>query len=382
MSLRALEGGTQAAMQQNPLQQLATLGQSVWLDDIRRAWLADGTLARLIEHDGVSGLTSNPAIFERSISQEPDYDAAIAAARGVGISGAALYEALAVDDIRRAADLLQPVYQMSGKRDGYVSLEVPPDIADQTRATIEEARRLWARVARPNLMVKVPGTDAGMPAIRALVASGINVNVTLLFSVAQYRRTVYAYFDGVEDAVRNGVPPGASVASFFLSRIDTLVDRHLDAFRAPRATALRGQAATACARLAYQEFKRLYASPYWQARAPRHVEPQRLLWASTSTKDERYSDVKYLDDLVIPGTITTVPIETLAACRDHGSPALLIEEKLAESRAVSAELRMLGLDLDALGEQLQCEGVRKFRTAYQQLLATLDRRIKVHEVTA
>jgi transaldolase len=369
-------------MKQSPLQQVVTLGESVWLDDIRRAWLADGTLARLIEHGGVSGLTSNPAIFERSISQEPDYDDAIAAARCGGISGAALYEALAVDDIRRAADLLEPVYHRSGKRDGYVSLEVSPDIADQTRATIDEARRLWGRVARPNLMVKVPGTNAGMPAIRALVASGINVNVTLLFSIAQYRRAVYAYFDGVEDALRNGVPPGASVASFFLSRIDTHVDRHLDAVRAPRATALRGQAATASARLAYQEFRRLYASPYWQARAVRHAEPQRLLWASTSTKDERYSDVKYLDDLVIPGTITTVPSETLAACRDQGSPALHIEEKLTESRAVSAGLRMLGLDLDALGERLQREGVRKFRTAYQQLLATLDRRIKVHEVTA
>ena len=368
-------------MKQNPLQQLVTLGQSVWLDDIRRAWLADGTLARLIEHDGVSGLTSNPAIFERSISQQPDYDDAIAAARRAGISAAALYEALAVDDIRRAADLLQPVYQTSRKRDGYVSLEVSPDIADQTSATIDEARRLWARVARPNLMVKVPGTDAAMPAIRALVASGINVNVTLLFSVEQYRRTVYAYFNGVEDAVRNGVRPGASVASFFLSRIDTFIDRHLDALRAPRATALRGQAATACARLAYQEFKRLYAR-YWQALARRHAEPQRLLWASTSTKDERYSDVKYLDNLVIPGTITTVPIETLAACRDHGSPVLPIEENLTESRAVSAELTMLGLDLDALGEQLQREGVRKFRTAYQQLLATLDRRIKVQEMTA
>jgi transaldolase len=368
-------------MKQNPLQQLITRGQSVWLDDIRRAWLTDGTLARLIEHDGVSGLTSNPAIFERSISQAPDYDDAIAAARRAGISGAALYEVLAVDDIRRAADLLQPVYLASGKRDGYVSLEVSPEIADQTEATIDEARRLWARVARPNLMVKVPGTDAGMSAIRALVASGINVNVTLLFSVEQYRRTVYAYFNGVEDAVRNGVPPGASVASFFLSRIDTLVDHHLDALRAPRATALRGLAGTACALLAYQEFRRLYAS-YWQVLAPRHAEPQRLLWASTSTKDERYSDVKYLDDLVIPGTITTVPIETLAAFRDHGCPALPSEEKLTESRAVSAELTMLGLDLDALGEQLQREGVRKFRTAYQQLLASLDRRSKVQEMTA
>jgi transaldolase len=382
MSLRALESGTQAAMKHNPLQRLAMLGQSVWLDDIRRAWLEDGTLARLIAHDGVSGLTSNPAIFERSISQDPDYDDAIAAARRAGISADALYEALAVDDIRRAADLLMPVYQTSGKRDGYVSLEVSPEFADQTSATIKEARRLWARVARPNLMVKVPGTDAGMAAVRALVASSINVNVTLLFSVAQYRRTMYAYFAGVEDALRNGVAPGASVASFFLSRIDAHVDRRLDGVRAPRTTALRGQAATACARLAYEEFRGLYASSYWQVLAARHVEPQRLLWASTSTKDQRYSDVKYLDDLVIPGTITTVPIETLAAYRDHGTPVLPIEEKLIESHAVSGELTMLGLDLDALGEQLQREGVRKFRTAYQQLLATLDRRIKVQQVTA
>ena len=366
----------------NPLQRLVTLGQSVWLDDIRRAWLADGTLARLIEHDGVSGLTSNPAIFERSISQDPDYDDAIAAARRAGIGAAALYESLAVDDIRRAADLLLPVYERSGKRDGYVSLEVSPEIADQTSATIKEARRLWAQVARPNLMVKVPGTEAGLPAMRALVASGINVNVTLLFSVAQYRRNVYAYLLGVEDAVRNGVPPGASVASFFLSRIDTHVDRTSRCLRAPRTTALRGQAATACARLAYEEFRGLYASSYWQALAARHVEPQRLLWASTSTKDERYSDVKYLDDLVIPGTITTVPIDTLAAYRDHGSSALPIEEKLIESHAVSGELAMLGLELDELGELLQREGVRKFATAYQQLLAALDRRINVHEVTA
>jgi transaldolase len=381
MSLLALEGGTDAAMKHNPLQRLAALGQSVWLDDIRRAWLADGTLARLIEQDGVSGLTSNPAIFERSIALDPDYDDAIAAARRAGTSAGALYETLAVDDIRRAADLLLPVYERSGKRDGYVSLEVSPELADQSSATIKEARRLWAQVARPNLMVKVPGTEAGLPAMRALVASGINVNVTLLFSTAQYRRNVYAYLLGVEDALRNGVPPGASVASFFLSRIDTLVDRHLDDLRAPRAIALRGQAATACARLAYEEFRGLYSSPYWQTLAARHAEPQRLLWASTSTKDQRYSDVKYLDDLVIPGTITTVPIDTLAAYRDHGSPALPIEEKLIDSHAVSGQLTMLGLELDESGELLQREGVRKFRTAYQQLLTALARRINVHEVT-
>jgi transaldolase len=369
-------------MKQNPLQQLVALGQSVWLDDIRRAWLKDGTLARLIEHDCVSGLTSNPAIFARSITQDWVYDAAIASARRARISGPALYESLVVDDIRRAADLLKPVYLRSGRRDGFVSLEVSPDIADQTSDTIDEGRRLWARVKRPNLMVKVPGTDAGMPAIRSFIASGINVNVTLLFSVAQYRQTLNAYIAGVEDALRKGVAPGASVASFFLSRIDAHIDRRLDAFRTPRATALRGQAATACARLAHQEFNRLYLSPYWKALAARHVEPQRLLWASTSTKDGSYSDVKYLDDLAIPGTITTVPIDTLAAYRDHGSPAQLIEEKFSESSAVSSELTKLGLDLDVLGDRLQCEGVHKFKAAYQQLLVTLDRRNKVQELTA
>jgi transaldolase len=366
----------------NPLQRLATLGQSVWLDDIRRAWLADGTLARLIEQDGLSGLTSNPAIFERSISQDPDYEDAIAAARHVGARAAALYETLAVEDIRSAADLLQQVYQKSGKRDGYVSLEVSPELADETSATIKEAERLWAQVARPNLMIKVPGTEPGLHAVRDLVASGINVNVTLLFSVAQYRRNVYAYLLRVEDAVRNGVRPGASVASFFLSRIDTLVDSRLDDLRAPRAAALRGQAATACARLAHAEFREAYASSYWQSFAARHVEPQRLLWASTSVKDSRYSDVKYLDDLVIPGTVTTVPIETLTAYRDHGKPALPSGERLIESHAISGELSTLGLDLDELGELLQREGVRKFAIAYQQLLAALDRRIHVREVTA
>ena len=366
----------------NPLQRLAALGQSVWLDDIRRAWLADGTLARLIEQDALSGLTSNPAIFERSISQDPDYEDAIAAARRTGTSAAALYETLAVEDIRRAADLLQPVYQRSSKRDGYVSLEVSPHIADDTAATITEARRLWTLVARPNLLVKVPGTEPGLHAVRDLVASGINVNVTLLFSVAQYRRNVYAYLLGLEDAARNGVPAGVSVASFFLSRIDTLVDSRLDDLRAPRAAALRGQAAIACARLAHAEFSEVYASSYWQRFASRHLEPQRLLWASTSTKDGRYSDVKYLDDLVIPGTVTTVPIETLTAYRDHGNPALPSGEKLIESHAVSGELSMLGLELDELGEQLQREGVRKFAIAHQQLLAALDRRIHVHEVTA
>jgi len=361
-------------MKRTPLHQLIELGQSVWLDDIRRRWLGDGTLAGLIERNGVSGLTSNPAIFERSISQETDYDDAIAAGRRAGLTAVALYESLAIEDISRAADLLYPLYQASGRRDGYVSLEVAPSLAYDSAATIDEAGRLWARVARPNLMVKIPGTEAGLTALRVLVASGINVNVTLLFSVAQYRRVVAAHCDGVEDALESGVPAGASVASFFLSRIDARVDRCLDTLAGPQPHTLRGLAATACAWLAYQEFERFYSLPRWQALGARRAEPQRLLWASTSTKDDRYSDVKYLDDFVAPGTVTTVPIETLKAYRDHGSPVLRKELQLAQASRVSEGLIAVGVDLDAVGEDLQSEGVRIFATAYERLLAALEHR--------
>ena len=361
-------------MERNPLRELKSLSQSVWLDDIRRRWLGDGTLARLIENDGISGLTSNPAIFERAISQDPDYDDAIAAGRRAGLSGVRLYEALVIDDIRAAADLLGASYSASRARDGYVSLEVSPHIAHDTETTIDEARRLWSLVARPNLMVKIPGTEAGLPALRALVGQGINVNVTLLFSVAQYRAVAHAYMAGVEEALRSGIRAGVSVASFFVSRIDALVDARLDRLNTAHTRAVRGAAATACACLAYAEQKRLYAQPRWTALAERGGEPQRLLWASTSTKDDRYSDVKYLDDLGAPGTVTTVPIETLAAYRDHGNPALRIADKLTEARRVADELARLDLELDAVGRELQVDGVRKFAESYDRLLAALERR--------
>jgi transaldolase len=361
-------------MNRNPLRELTTLGQSVWLDDIRRRWLADGTLARLIENEGISGLTSNPAIFEHAISQDPDYDDAIDAGRRAGLNGVTLYEDLVIDDIRSAADLLHATYSASGARDGYVSLEVSPHIAHDTETTIDEARRLWSLVARPNLMVKIPGTEAGLPATRALVGQGININVTLLFSVEQYRAVAHAYMAGVEEALRRGNVAGVSVASFFVSRIDALVDARLDRLNTPHTRAVRGAAATACACLAYAEWKRLYAQPRWTALAERGGEPQRLLWASTSAKDRRYSDVKYLDELAAAGTVTTVPIETLAAYRDHGTPALRIENKLTEARRVADELADLDLELDAVGRELQVEGVRKFAESYDRLLAVLERR--------
>lgn len=362
-------------MATNPLKRLTALHQSVWLDDIRRAWLGDGTLAHLIAEDGITGVTSNPAIFEKAIAHHSDYDAAIAELAQREVEGPDLYETLAVDDVRQAADLLRGVYQDTGARDGYVSLEVSPHHAHYTAATIIEAERLWSRVARPNVMIKVPATEAGLPAIRALIANGINVNVTLLFGIARYRAVVDAYLAGLEDRVHAGAPLNvASVASFFVSRIDTLVDARLDRLEAPRALALRGQAAIACTKLAYQAHRRLMTEGRWRALAERGARPQRLLWASTSTKDKRYSDVRYIDALVAPQTITTVPYETLAAYRNHGDPAIRIEDDLDAARALPAELAALGIDLEEMAAELEEEGVRKFAEPYDQLLAALARR--------
>lgn len=359
----------------NPLKRLTALHQSVWLDDIRRRWLVDGTLARLIAEDGITGVTSNPAIFAKAIAHHDDYDDEIADLAQRGVDGPALYETLAVDDIRQAADLLRGVYEDSGGRDGYVSLEVSPHHAHYTAATIVEAERLASRVARPNLMIKVPATDEGLPAIRALIANGINVNVTLLFGMARYRAVVDAYQAGLEERVHAHAPLNVtSVASFFVSRIDTLIDAKLDRLDTPQAQALRGQAAIACARLAYQERMRLMTEPRWQALAERGARPQRLLWASTSTKDRRYSDVKYIDALAAPQTVTTVPHETLAAYRNHGDPAVRITDDLCAMRALPTQLASLGIDLDEVAAQLEEEGIRKFSEPYDHLLAALSRR--------
>jgi transaldolase len=354
------------------LKQLTALGQSVWLDDIRRSWLNDGTLRHLIAQDGVSGLTSNPTIFERAITHGADYRAAIETGQSAGLGGAALYEALVIEDIRMAADLLCDVWHESRRRDGFVSLEVSPHLAHDTGGSIAEAQRLWKRVGRPNVMIKIPGTQEGLPAIRPLIAQGINVNVTLLFSVTQFRRVWDGYLAGVEDAVAARTAPGASVASFFLSRIDTLVDARLDAQPPVAARELRGCAAIACARLAYREFKRLIETPRCNALLARGAQPLRLLWASTSIKDERYSDVRYLDALAGPQTVTTVPIETLTAYRDHGSPVARLEEDPDQARAVADELAALGIDLDAVGDELQADGVRKFSRSYDRLLRALE----------
>ena len=360
----------------NPLRRLAVLGQSLWLDDIRRAWLLDGTLARLAAEDGVSGVTSNPAIFEKAIAQHHDYDAAIDAATRRGLDAEAIYEELVIEDVGRAAELLRPAHEQSRGRDGYVSLEVSPHIAHDAEATVQAAQRLWKRVARANLMIKVPATRAGLPAVRRLISMGVNVNVTLLFSVARYREVVEAWLGGLEERARSGGPLEGvnSVASFFLSRIDTLVDKRLDALGTAAARQQRGQAAIASARLAYQAYQQLIATPRWQALATQGARPQRLLWASTSTKDPDYSDVKYVEPLIGPDTVNTMPVETLDAYRDHGRPAVRLEEELDAARALPGRLAALGIDLAEAAQRLEEEGVRKFVEPYDRLLAALARR--------
>jgi len=369
----------------NPLRELAALGQSVWLDFIRRSLISSGELARLVEEDGVRGMTSNPAIFEKAIAAGDEYSDQIAAASAAcGGDARRLYEELAISDIRDAADVLAPVYEASGGEDGFVSLEVAPDLADATAATIDEARRLWGRVARPNLMIKVPGTAAGLPAIETLLSEGINVNVTLLFARETYARVAEAYLRALEARVRAGEPVDriASVASFFVSRIDTLVDHKLDSLsgatgekpRPDRLVALRGKVAIANAKLAYVHFRELSGSPRWRELADRGARPQRLLWASTSTKDPAYRDTLYVEELIGPQTVNTIPPETLEAFRDHGVAESTLERGVDEAVATLDALAAAGIDLEKVTDQLLTEGVEKFVRPFESLLATIAER--------
>jgi transaldolase len=364
----------------NPLLQLKALGQSVWLDDIRRGWLEDGTLARMIEQDGLCGVTSNPAIFKKSIGETHDYDGEIAdtADADPDIDASTVYEDLVIEDVQQAAEQLHRVYKESHHRDGFVSLEVSPHLAHDTEETFIEAVRLWTEVDCPNLIIKVPATRAGLPAIRRLIAAGINVNVTLIFSVERYLEVADAYMTGLEVYAATDKPLGhiASVASFFVSRIDTLVDKQLDALGTPLAHALRGKSAIASARLAYQAYKEIIASPRWQALVAQGAMPQRLLWGSTGTKDKRYSDVKYVEALIGADTIDTMPLTTLNAFREHGIAAAHLEDDLEAAQTLPAQLAALGINLAGVSEQLEEEGVRKFVQPYDQLLATLDTAIR------
>jgi len=363
-------------MTNNPLLKLHAHGQSIWLDYIQRGMLDNGEITRMIETDGLAGMTSNPAIFEKAISGQHDYDAAIASQVRTGASARDLYDTLTRDDVGHAADLLRPVYEQSGGRDGYVSIEVSPHLAHDSDATVREAHALWAHLARPNVMIKVPATRAGLSAIQALLAAGVNVNVTLLFGVQRYREVADAFVRGLEQRAATGAPLDhvASVASFFLSRIDTLVDQRLDALQGESRHPLRGAAAIANARLAYQYYREWTAGARWQALAAQGARSQRLLWASTGTKDPDYSDVKYVEALIGPDTVNTLPPDTLAAYRDHGAPVLRLEEGLAAARELPAQLANLGIYLEQVSDELEADGVKKFITPYDKLLAVLEQR--------
>lgn len=369
----------------NPLLVLKSLGQSVWLDYIERGMLDNGELTHLIERDGLAGITSNPSIFEKAISGHEDYEADIARLARQARTALEIYEPVVLHDIGHAADLFLPVFEQSRGHDGFVSIEVSPHLAYDTDRTAKEAIRLWEKLHRPNIMIKVPGTAPGLPAVRQLIARGVNVNVTLLFGLGRYREVLEAWLSGLEDRVQAGLALNAvsSVASFFLSRIDVLVDKRLDTLAGPRkasAAALRGTAAIASARLAYRIYKETLDSDRWQRLTARGASPQRLLWASTSTKDPAYSPVKYVEPLIGPETVNTLPPETLKAYREQGQPALRLEQDVAEAAITVDRLAQFDIDLETVARQLEEEGVKKFIEPYDKLLAALELRRQKHAV--
>lgn len=360
----------------NPLKDLHNQGQSIWLDYIRRDLLVSGELQRLVEEDGLRGLTSNPTIFENAISRSSEYDESIRAitAGERDISVSALYERLAIEDIQMAADFLKPVYESSEGTDGFVSLEVSPHLAYDTAGTVSEARRLWETVNRPNLLVKVPATRDGIPAIEVLIDQGINVNVTLMFSLGHYEEVALAYIRGLE---RNPNPARvASVASFFVSRIDTAVDPLLDAAGTPEAQALKGKVAIAKSRQVYARFREIFHGNAFAAQRARGGRVQRPLWGSTSSKNPAYRDVMYVESLIGPDTVNTVPLETLNAFRDHGQVAPTLLQGQDGVKEVLERLPELGIDLKAVTERLQMEGVAAFASSYDRLLAALKEKRK------
>lgn len=357
----------------NPLQRLwQEQKQAVWLDFIERDLLTGGGLKRLVADDGVRGVTSNPSIFQKAIEGGGPYDEAVAAllAADPEMTTLQLYEALAIEDIQHAADILHSVWEKSRGGDGYVSLEVSPHLARDTAGTVAEAMRLWQAVDRPNLMIKVPATPEGIPAIESLIGDGINVNATLMFSLADYEAVAQAYLRGLE---ANSSPGGvASVASFFVSRVDTKVDAALEAIGSPEALTLRGRAAIANAKLAYRRFGELFGAEAFAPLAARGAMVQRPLWASTSTKNPEYRDVIYVEELIGQNTVNTLPVATLEAFRGHGELRASLLEDVAGATRVFADLAQMGVDIDTITTDLQVEGVAAFAKAFDQLLGALD----------
>ena len=366
--------------------ELYQCGQSVWYDNIQRLLLKNGALAGMIQRGEIRGVTSNPTIFMNAITKSQDYDASLLPLAGSGLSTEEIFFRLAIEDIQAAADLFQPLYQQSNGGDGYVSLEVNPYLANDAAGTLAQARQLWQRVNRPNLMVKIPATEAGIPAIAEALAAGININVTLIFSLDRYRAVLDAHMTGLEKRLAQGLPIDhvASVASFFVSRVDTNIDAQLQARikgqdeQAETAKKLLGKAAIANAKLAYAEFKAASASERWQNLAAQGARPQRPLWASTSTKNPDYRDVIYVEELIGPETVNTVPPQTLVAFLDHGLVRMSLEENLEASQQALADLEKLGISMNTVTDQLEAEGVKSFSDAFTVLLKAIEQRLQAH----
>jgi transaldolase/glucose-6-phosphate isomerase len=367
-------------MKNNPLKQIQSYGQSVWLDFIRRNMLQNGQLAEMMREHGLQGVTSNPSIFEKAISGSQDYDDAIRRMAEAGKTTQEIYQSLTVNDVRQAADLFHPVYEATDGRDGFVSLEVSPHLAHDTQGTIAEARRLWSALDRPNVLIKVPATQEGLSAIQKLISEGINVNVTLLFGLPRYQAVAEAYLAGLEERLAQGgsIDRVASVASFFVSRIDVMVDPMLEKLIVEKdegvwlAEEAHGEVAVSSAKLAYQIYEEIYASSRFQALQEKGARPQRLLWASTSTKNPIYSDVKYVEALIGPQTVNTIPLETLHAYADHGRPESRLQQEVEKATRIVSRLPKLGIDLSQVTQRLEDEGVQKFSRSYDQLIQTLE----------
>jgi transaldolase len=365
---------------QNPLRQLEHFGQSVWLDYIRRQLLSSAEFRRMIDEDGLKGMTSNPTIFEKAIDGSNDYDTQFAQLARAGRGVDEIYEALTSADIKAAADAIRPIHDRTEGRDGFVSYEVSPLLAHDTDGTIKAARRYWQLIGRPNVMIKVPSTPAGIPAVEQLISEGLNINITLMFSLKHYDTVADAYIRGLERRVKAGQPIDriGSVASVFVSRVESLVDKRLDERLKGQPNdgfaALRGTAAVAGTKLIYQRFKEIFGGDRFKALAGQGARVQRPLWASTGTKNPAYSDIKYVQELIGPDTVNTMPPATMDAYRDHGQPRATIEEDLAGARATVRSLAAAGIDLDAVGDELQTEGVDSFAKSFDDLLTAIKRR--------
>ncbi len=368
-------------MQNNPLKTIQEFGQSIWQDDLDRKMLLSGELAQLIEQDGIRGITSNPAIFEKSIAGSSEYDNDIQLLRRQGYSTEEIYETLTVEDVQMAADQFLPLYDATEGRDGFVSLEVNPHLAHDVNGTIDEARRLWQALSRPNVMIKVPATKEGLTCIEQLIGEGLNINVTLLFGLPRYREVAQAYIRGLEARAAGGSPLDriASVASFFLSRIDLLLNPILKNIKRDRlpgadiAERLYGRVAIASAKCAYQFYKEIFEGDRFKVLLEKGARPQRLLWASTSTKEPEFSDIKYVEALIGADTVNTLPRDTLDAYRDHGRPQQRLGRDMDEARQTLDDLAVLDISLDKVSQQLEDAGIEKFIKPYDSLLETLKK---------